>query len=141
MFGLKKHKEKKQLKRDLKQEKRDNKSLEELAKNRNKIEAKVIKNISKKLDKDENIIGIVAYSSYLSYIVKTDKNRFFVGGVQGFKTIETILTKDKILNVTKTGLMPTYINLELINGAIRLFGEGNIAKSDKLYMDVVNLVN
>lgn len=141
MFGLKKRQEKKQLKNDIKQEKRDNKSLEELSKNRNKIEPKVIKNINKKLDKDESIVGIVAYSTYLSYIVKTSKNRFFVGGVQGLRTVETILTKDKILNVTKAGLMPTYINLELINGAIRLFGEGNIAKSDKLYMDVVNLVN
>ncbi len=140
MFGSAKRKEKKQLKRDLKQDKRDNKSLEELAKNRNKIEPKVVKNISKKLDSDENIIGIVAYSSNLSYIVKTDKNRFFVGGVQGLKTVETILTKDKILNVTKSGLLPAYINLELTNSSIRLFGEGNIAKADKLYMDVINLV-
>lgn len=133
MFGSKKRKEKKQ-------EKKDNKALEQLEKDRSKLEPKVIKKLSKKLDKGENIIGIVSYNTNLCYIAKTNKNRFFVGGVQGFKTTETILTRDNIHNVSKTGLMPAYINLELINGTIRLFGEGDITKVDKLYMDTVNLI-
>ncbi|MBQ3422024.1 MAG: hypothetical protein IJH34_10210 [Romboutsia sp.] len=133
MFGMKKRAEKKQ-------EKRDVKSLEQLEKDRSKLESKVIKKLSKKLDKDESVTGIVAYNSNLCYIAKTNKNRFFVGGVQGFKTTETVLTRDNIHNVSKAGLMPAYINLELVNSSIRLFGEANITKADKLYMDVINLI-
>lgn len=133
MFGFKKRQEKKQ-------EKRDNKALEELNKNRIKVEAKVTKKLSKKLDSDESIIGIVAYSTPSTYIVKTSKNRFFVGGVQGLKVMETILTRDKILNVSKAGMLPASINLELMNGNIRIVSEANIAKVDKLYMDIVNLI-
>lgn len=134
MFGATKRKEKKE-------EKRTNKALEELQKNRTKIEAKVVKNLSKKLDKGETITGIVAYGTANTYIAKTTNDRFFVGGVQhGIKVMETILTRDKIMNVSKSGLMPANINLELINGSIRIIAEGNIYKVDKLYMDIVNLV-
>lgn len=133
MFGSKKRKEKKQ-------EKRDNKYLEELDKNRSKIEPKVIKKISKKLDKGETIKGIVAYSSTSSYIVKTSNNRFFVSGVQGLRVVETILTRDKIMNISKSGLLPANICIELVNGSIRLFAEANIIKVDKLYMDTINLI-
>lgn len=133
MFGMKKRAEKKQ-------EKKDNKALEQLEKDRSKLEPKVIKKLSKKLDKDENITGIVAYNTNLCYIAKTDKNRFFIGGVQGIKTMETVLTRGNIHNVSKSGMMPAYINLELVNGTIRLFGEGHTTKVDKLYMDVINLI-
>lgn len=129
MFGMKKRAEKK-----------DTKALKQLEKDRSKLELKVTKQLSRKLDKGENITGLVAYNTTLCYIAKTNKNRFFVGGVQGFKTIETVLTRNNISNVSKAGLGPSYINLELINGTIRLFGEGHLTKVDKLYMDVVNLI-
>ena len=131
MFGMKKRKEKKQQKRDLKSDK-------ELVKNRTKYETKFKKTISKKLNPDETISGIVAYNG--SYIIKTSKNRFFIGGVQGLRFTETILTKDKILNISKSGLLPANINVELLNGNIRLFSEANVYKVDKLYMDTINLV-
>lgn len=133
MFGIKKRAEKKQ-------EKKDVKALEQLEKDRSKLEPKIIKKLSKKLDKGESITGIVAYNTTLCYIAKTNKNRFFVSGVQGFKTIETVLTRSNIHNVSKAGLGPSYINLELVNGTIRLFGEGHLTKVDKLYMDVINLI-
>ncbi|MBS6025851.1 MAG: hypothetical protein KIB00_17390 [Paeniclostridium sordellii] len=125
----------------LSQRERDAKSLKQLLKNRNKIEPKVIKKISKRLDSDETILGIVAYRTYNNYIVKTSKGRFFVGGIQNkLKIAEMILTRDKIISVSKDGLLPANIKLELINGNIVIVQEANIAKVEKLYMDIVNLV-
>lgn len=125
----------------LSQKERDAKSLKQLLKNRNKIEPKVIKKISKRLDSDETILGIVAYRTYNNYIVKTSKGRFFVGGIQNkLKIAEMILTRDKIISVSKDGLLPANIKLELINGNIVIVQEANIAKVEKLYMDIVNLV-
>lgn len=125
----------------LSQRERDAKSLKQLLKNRNKIEPKVIKKISKRLDSDETILGIVAYRTYNNYIVKTSKGRFFVGGIQNkLKIAEMILTRDKIISVSKDGILPANIKLELINGNIVIVQEANIAKVEKLYMDIVNLV-
>lgn len=147
MFGLKKRKEKKERKREQKIEKRVNKQIKGMDKQRNKAEDKVIKKISRQLFKDETIEGIVAYASTERfmpggyYIVKTSNDRFFVGGLQRKKSVETVLTRDKILNVTKSGIMPTTVNLELVNGSITLFVEGKVAVADKLYMDTLELIN
>lgn len=133
MFGSKKRKEKKE-------EKRENKAIEDVKKNRSKYEEKVKKKLAKKLDADERIIGIVAYGNAGTYIAKTNKSRFYIGGVQGFSITETILTKDKILNVSKTGLMPPTLYLDLLNSKIRLFQEGDFTKMDYLHKEVVKLI-
>lgn len=146
MFGLKKRKEKKEQKKERKLEKRVNKQIKGMDKKREKAEDKVIKKISKQLSKNESIEGIVAYASAERfmpggyYIVRTSEDRFFVGGLQRGKLVETVITKDKILNISKSGIMPTSINLELVNGNITLFVEPKVVKADKLYIDALELI-
>lgn len=139
MLGFGKRKERKEMKKEMKQNKKDQKALEALAKCRGKVEPKVVKRVSKQLDRNEAIEGVVSFGSSNFYIVKTSKERYFVSGiVVGFSGLtKAVLGREDILglvNISGAFVLSTTV------GKIRITTEVlHPTMQDALYEEIQNL--
>lgn len=161
MLGFGKRKERKEMKKEAKMQKRLNKMEEKemklLEKERKEIEPMLAKGMKKRFNKGEKIEGMVTAGDIQCYFIKTTEGRYFIGGInqkaavdqavlRSFNRfaavgmtakIQTTLNRNEILGITEDTLGTITLNTTV--GDIVLFRASYFIK-ERLYEEIQNLL-